>query len=188
MHILRYIDDISASILAQIGFRSSLFGQILSSPILIMLGARGNNSLDVGLAEFLKAASRDATPQFARGYFGSAEHKCASSYNRARGNMGIVEHSGAHAYEHVVVNLAAMQTDVVTHGDVVAYLDVGLSLGAMQASTVLYGYTRPDANLVDVATNDGTIPDRGFLTDHHITDDGSGWGDKCATTYAWTDA
>lgn len=147
-----------------------------------MLGQGGNDAVNGTLIEVLDELGRDTTPQFTGTDHRIGQNQCPGSDDRAGSDTDIVEHGRAHADEDIVGNLAAMQADVVTHGDVIADLDPRIVLGTMQARAVLDGDTVTDANLVDIATNDGTEPDRGLGTDNNIADNGSSRGHIRALT------
>ncbi len=154
-------------------------GQILLCPVLIVVRQGSDDAIDIGLRELSDELGRDTSPQLARTNLGARQDERAGSDDGTRRDVHVVEDGTTHADEHVIVNLAAMQTDVVADGDVIADLYPRVIFCTVQAGAVLDADAIADADLIDVATDDGAIPDGGLFADDDVADDGCGFGYEC---------
>jgi hypothetical protein len=59
----------------------------------------------------------------------------------------------------------------MAHGDVFAEIDAPLLLHAVEDAVVLHVGVCADADLVDVAADDGVHPDGGVFAEDHVADD-----------------
>ena len=90
---------------------------------------------------------------------GAGEDDAPGRHDGAPAHVGKVEHDGAHADEGIVVHAAAVECGVVSYGDVVAQLYDGLAVEGVEHGAVLYVDGIAEADGVDVAAQDGAVPD-----------------------------
>ncbi len=106
---------------------------------------------------------------------------------------GAVEDDAAHAYEAAGFDGAAVENDGVAHGYVVADVDTILFLHAVEDAVVLDVGVVADANLVDIAAEDGVHPDAGVLAYDYVADelggvvDVSGFGELGGDAFVGAD-
>ena len=97
----------------------------------------------------------------------------------ARADFGAVENNRAHADEDFIVDLAGVNDGAVANGDKLAY--TGRITGIdMDDGIVLDIGTRTDDDAVNVAAQNGAVPDARFLLECNVADDRRGGNDPCA--------
>src|SRR5579862_3848334 len=100
-----------------------------------------------------------------------------------------VQDDRSHADQATIFNYAAVQRDRVADRDVFAEIDAPLLLHAVEDAVVLHVGVGADADLVDVAADDGIHPDGGVFAQDHVADnlrgfvDKTGFGDGGADTF-----
>ncbi len=90
---------------------------------------------------------------------------------------GTVEDDGAHSDEAFVVDGAGVDHGLVADGDAGAD-EAGEIVGEVEHGAVLDIGGIADLDTVDVAPEDGPVPDAGVLADGDIATDVRGWGDE----------
>lgn len=114
---------------------------------------------------------RRATPKFAGSDYGAAEHHGTGCDYGSGAYNGIVHHHGAHANEGVVMDLAAVEGNVMAYGDVVADFDGRLLVERVEHGAVLDIHAVADANGVDVAAEHGVKPYGALIADRKVADE-----------------
>src|ERR1035437_1595525 len=99
-----------------------------------------------------------------------------------------VEDDGAHADQAAGFNGAAVQDGVVAHADVVAQVDAVLFFHAVEDTVVLNVGIVADADLVNVAAEDGVHPDAGVFAEDDVADQLGGVVDIAGVGELWGDA
>ncbi len=106
----------------------------------------------------------------------------------ARSDDDAVEDDGAHADEAAGFNGAAVEDGVVAYGDIVANVDAVLFFHAVEDAVVLNVGIVADADLVDVAAENGVHPDAGVFTENDVADELSGVVDVAGVGELGSDA
>jgi len=106
----------------------------------------------------------------------------------ASADAGSVEDDGADADEDVVFHDAAVDGGVVADGDSVADEDGVAIFHAVEHGAVLDVGAGADADLVDVAAEDGVHPDGGVLAEDDVADDLGGDVDVGGGRDGWKQA
>jgi hypothetical protein len=101
---------------------------------------------------------------------------------------GAVENDRAHADEAAGFDGAAVEYSVVADGDVVANVNAVLFLHAVQDAVVLNVGVVADADLVDVAAEDGVHPDAGVFAKNDVADELGGVVDVAGVGELGSDA
>ena len=150
---------------------------------------------DVLLAERAHAFGRIAQPEFA------AAHGFARRNDRTGADETVVfdhrtiQHRRTHADQAGIADTAGMHDGAVADGDIVAdqgreadRLAAGSVVTDMEDGAILDISSGADADVVDVAADDGARPDRAVVADVHVADDGAGRVDEHAFAEAGGDA
>src|SRR5712692_12097181 len=97
----------------------------------------------------------------------------------ARADFSAVENNRAHADEDFIVDLAGVNDGAVANSDKLAY---GRRITGVDVNhgVVLNIRTRPDDDAVDVAAQNGAVPDARFLFERNVADDGRAGDDPGA--------
>src|ERR1039458_1190035 len=99
-----------------------------------------------------------------------------------------VEDDGAHADQAAGFNGAAVQDGVVAHTDVVAQVDAVLFFHAVEDTVVLNVGIVADADLVNIAAEDGVHPDAGVFAEDDVADQLGGVVDVASAGELGSDA
>ena len=86
-------------------------------------------------------------------------------------DLRAVQNDRTHADQAAVFDDASVQGDRVAYRDVLADVNAPLLLHAVENAVVLYVRVGADADLVDVAAEDGVHPHRGVLAEDDVADD-----------------
>lgn len=143
-----------------------------------MMETLGDDAVDGFGREFLDELGRATTPKLIRTNLRIAQYQSASGYDRPRLDMNAVQHRGSHANQDVALDVGAMHTGIVTDGDIVGYLNIAIAQRGMETGAILHVDTIAQLDIIDIATQHGTIPDAAPLAHLHLTDDGGGFGDE----------
>jgi len=109
--------------------------------------------------------------------FGSLGHERLGADDGLFANDGAIEDHRAHAHQHLVTDLASVDHGAVAHGDPVAK-ETGEIVGEMQDGVVLHVGMVANDDAVDVAAQDGAIPNAGVVTEGDVANDGGESGDE----------
>lgn len=111
----------------------------------------------------------------------SFQHKATGSKQHPRLDDDFIHHNSTHTDQAFVANGTTMQYHFVTDSDIVANGKRGTAriparfMTDMQYGQVLHVGTRTNHNAVHVTTNHRTRPDRGIVSQRHISHDARRW-------------
>src|SRR5208282_3803114 len=135
------------------------------------------------LVNRLKVLSRRRPPHLPRvphhqrpgRHLHALRHQRPRCDDASRANLHIIQNHRPHPNQAPRLNRASVQRHRVPHGHAVSQNQWVQVLHHVQHRAVLNIRPRADADVVHVAANDGARPHARVLTDHHISDDYSGF-------------
>lgn len=121
-----------------------------------------------------------AGPEFVGADFGVFEYDGTGGDDGAFAYDGVVHHHGTHADEGQVVDVGAMDGDIVADGDVIAYPAYRFFVKGMQHCAVLDVDAVADGDGVDVAAQGYAEPYRALVAHGYVADYCCRFGQKAA--------